>query len=407
MHGPIAAGVALEASVDADGVTHLGTHIVDAGSVAKVKAGVLKGFSMGGSITRRNKINKKIIDGVKITEFSLVDRPANPDSVITLVKLDKNGALIEKVAARSDVDPDAGKEKYGDVEFADAKNKKYPIDTAAHVRAAWNYINKPDNAGKYSAKDVATIKRKIIAAWKDKIDADGPPSATEKADMAGTLKKDMGDVSQLASLLQSIYYLQCSVECETEWEGDESTTPEDIKAWCAQGCKILRGMVSEETAELLGLDNEGDDMLETAAKKIADGDLAKADKSATGNDLLIKAATALQESAAALIDAMKDGAPAKKDEPVAKTEKSITTDREAQFMEALEKANKAAETSAELANRALAISEQALAKGNLHVISKGDDSTTPAKIDPNDPDGFRKAMAETRKNPLQFKRLAQ
>jgi phage I-like protein len=83
---------------------------------------------------------------------------------------------IEK---REDVSPKEGKSKYGDVDFADEKNKKYPIDTEDHIRTAWNYINKAKNRAKYSAQDAKKIENKIIAAWKKKIDKDGPPSAAE------------------------------------------------------------------------------------------------------------------------------------------------------------------------------------------------------------------------------------
>lgn len=81
------------------------------------------------------------------------------------------------VDKRKDVNPDAGENEYGDVPFADEKNKKYPIDTAEHIRAAWNYIHKDKNAGKYSPEDVKTIKGKIAAAWRKKIDSAGPPGA--------------------------------------------------------------------------------------------------------------------------------------------------------------------------------------------------------------------------------------
>jgi Mu-like prophage I protein len=70
---------------------------------------------------------------------------------------------IEK---REDVSPKEGQSKYGDVKYADEKNKKYPIDSEAHVRAAWSYINMPKNAGKYSSEDVKTIKGRIKAAGK-------------------------------------------------------------------------------------------------------------------------------------------------------------------------------------------------------------------------------------------------
>lgn len=84
---------------------------------------------------------------------------------------------LKAIGKREDVNPKAGVSQYGDVTFADEKNKKYPIDTEEHIRAAYNYINHPDAAGKYSPAEVTTIKNKIIAAWKKKIDPAGPPSA--------------------------------------------------------------------------------------------------------------------------------------------------------------------------------------------------------------------------------------
>ncbi len=85
-----------------------------------------------------------------------------------------------KTAQRDDVNPKRGEKEYGNVDFADEANKKYPIDTAEHIRAAWNYIHKKKNAGKYSSEDVKKIKARIVAAWKEKIDKDGPPAAREK-----------------------------------------------------------------------------------------------------------------------------------------------------------------------------------------------------------------------------------
>lgn len=69
-----------------------------------------------------------------------------------------------RIDKRDDVSPREGEREYGDVEFADPTNKKYPIDTAEHVRAAWSYINHADNAAKYSKADVADIKRRIKRA---------------------------------------------------------------------------------------------------------------------------------------------------------------------------------------------------------------------------------------------------
>lgn len=88
MHKPQAAGTALDISVGDDGVTVIKAHIVDAEAIKKVKTNVYKGFSIGGSVTERDSINKTIITGINLVEVSLVDRPANPSAVITCYKAD-------------------------------------------------------------------------------------------------------------------------------------------------------------------------------------------------------------------------------------------------------------------------------------------------------------------------------
>lgn len=76
----------------------------------------------------------------------------------------KTVMAIEK---REDVSPEEGKSKYGsDVKFADEKNKKYPIDTEDHARAALSYWGMPKNRAKYSAEDQKTIGGRIRAAAK-------------------------------------------------------------------------------------------------------------------------------------------------------------------------------------------------------------------------------------------------
>ena len=74
--------------------------------------------------------------------------------------------MSTKIDKREDVNPEEGAREYGDVEFADPTNKKYPIDTPEHIRAAHSYINHKDNAAKYSADEVKTIKERINRAAK-------------------------------------------------------------------------------------------------------------------------------------------------------------------------------------------------------------------------------------------------
>ena len=39
---------------------------------------------------------------------------------------------MARIGKREDVSPEEGKREYGDVDFADPTNKKYPIDSAEH-----------------------------------------------------------------------------------------------------------------------------------------------------------------------------------------------------------------------------------------------------------------------------------
>lgn len=88
MHDNKAAGTCIEAEVQSDGRTWFGAHVVDSEAVKKVLHSVYKGFSIGGKVTERDKLSKHIITGIKLSEVSLVDRPANPESVFVMAKMD-------------------------------------------------------------------------------------------------------------------------------------------------------------------------------------------------------------------------------------------------------------------------------------------------------------------------------
>jgi hypothetical protein len=89
--------------------------------------------------------------------------------------------MATTIKRRRDVNPTRGEHEYGDVKFADPTNKKYPIDTAEHVRAAWSYINHADNAAKYEKSEVASIKRRIRAAAKKQgVEISAPAKASRR-----------------------------------------------------------------------------------------------------------------------------------------------------------------------------------------------------------------------------------
>lgn len=89
MHQASAVGVAKEYMHDNKG-TWIGAKIVDRDAWEKVKEGVYKGFSIGGKILE--KVGD-VIKELKLVEISIVDRPANPEAVFEMVKMDDMGKL--------------------------------------------------------------------------------------------------------------------------------------------------------------------------------------------------------------------------------------------------------------------------------------------------------------------------
>lgn len=275
MHGKVAAGKLTQINFDdtAKAIKVAGL-VIDPAERMKMAQGVYTGLSIGG------QYGKKWVDPQVATltryeaipsEVSIVDYPCNQNAFFTVTK-DGSGEEMRKfakVAERKDVDPEEGKKKYGDVEFADEKNKKYPLDTAAHVEAAWKYIHMPKNADKYSAEDVKTIKAKIVAAWKKKINEKGPPAASKyaaaqilqkhaqsdafaKFQASTGLRKDLCTVAWLANLLQQLGCLQQSTEDERESEGDDSKIPDELAEQLKALGDTLVSMTTEEVSELTG-----------------------------------------------------------------------------------------------------------------------------------------------------------
>lgn len=95
------------------------------------------------------------------------------------------GEPVDEKAAgrREDVSPAErrrAEEEYGDVEYADEVNKKYPIDNREHAQAAARYFGMPKNYSKYSPEQRKKIQAKINAAVKK--------FSSSKKDLLGKLK---------------------------------------------------------------------------------------------------------------------------------------------------------------------------------------------------------------------------
>lgn len=265
MHGSNAAGTAIEINVEDDGRTFFGAHIVDPIAVTKVKTGVYKGFSIGGSVTARDELNKSQITGLKLTEISLVDRPANPDAVFTCFKADKPKDEEEadkdeddKTADKTDETPADDTEK-ADGEKVDDKedDKKDETEKSASVNL--------------SESEIAILKAVLAKAEKQK---DEP------------VAKSMWQVKSLADVLASLKWLI------------EDAIYDDVDAAVIAQIKESAGSLAESLKALTV----------SEADKLVDGLAAKADKSddlakAESADELAKAQDALKKSNDALAKA--------------------------------------------------------------------------------------------------------
>lgn len=244
MHQASAAGTAIEASVDdATGKTWFGAHVVDPVAVLKVQTKVYKGFSIGGKVTERDSMDKKIIKGLNLVEVSLVDRPANPEALFTLYKAERTEA--------EDIDELAGLLDAGTVTPSQVLELIKKSQTPAE-EGTGSQGSTPSGGGAAPEPD-APLK------------PSGEVAKTEQTE----LKKGMYCLADFASLLNSIAYLAQDTAWEAQYEGDNSPIPAAIAAWLKTGLGIFQDMAVEESAELLGTLSALVDSKSGAADKVA------------------------------------------------------------------------------------------------------------------------------------------
>ena len=364
MHQPSAIGTAKEATVDEKGL-YLGAKIVDDDAWKKVVDEVYKGFSIGGNVTERDG---STIKGLELIEISLVDRPANPDCRIEVFKaagspvlppgsddrdlhmtLDREevgflGRIIAKLAGsplrKGGNAPGDGSKPYGNVEYADPGyrngKKRYPIDTEEHIRAAWSYIHQGKNAAEYTAEQVASIKRRIVAAWKKKIDKDGPPEDADKAAVPdgydeekgvgpstrSALEDEQGEIPagadgfsrpakgaepgttktmrpamMLAEAFETMRHAQRALVGEGEIEGDahDKQMADRVGAIAKDLADLIGEKATHEGGEAVSL-TDAADILSGVTGKMAEGDLGKRAASGAHEEHVRKAMEHLGEA---------------------------------------------------------------------------------------------------------------
>lgn len=101
MHQPSAVGKTKKAQIDNKGL-YIAAKIVDPAAWEKVKEGVYSGFSIGGHV--KQMVDNEITD-LRLSEISLVDRPANPEATFDVFKAD--GIVTKDEIVTEEILPEA------------------------------------------------------------------------------------------------------------------------------------------------------------------------------------------------------------------------------------------------------------------------------------------------------------
>lgn len=157
MHQPSAVGKTKSAKIDKKGL-FISAKVVDPLAWTKIKEGVYNGFSIGGR--KLTSVGKKITK-LKLSEISLVDRPANPESVFTLFK---SGAETESVVGVGYKEP-SKKEKKLQEEISDLYDTAFILTLAkelAQMIMTFQMLKKP-------TKELLSAMRNLKSAAKENL----------------------------------------------------------------------------------------------------------------------------------------------------------------------------------------------------------------------------------------------
>jgi Family of unknown function (DUF6582) len=257
MHGSVAAGKLDQIHFD-DSARRIATvaKVVDDAEWKKVLEGVYTGFSMGGRYVNRwpDPSDPSLTRYTpQPMEVSLVDHPCIPSATFEVVKADGTVELrkFKPSAAERDASRDAA--EFADPGYLPDRKKRCPLDTEAHIRAAWAHMHHAKNQKPYTSDQLRAIKAKIVAAWKAKIDRHGPPLAAGKAAPGLPLAKNLGDVSQLALIIEDLSQIAVTLDDPQADDGSLGSLKTTIESLVA-----LLGSLVDQATDGLTADDDAD-----------------------------------------------------------------------------------------------------------------------------------------------------
>lgn len=353
MHGKVAAGKLDEITFDDVNKTiSVAAKIVDDNEWKKVEEGVYTGFSIGGAYAKRWPDGDLHRYTATPSEISIVDNPCMPSATFSMIKMDGTtedrpftSVIVEKkmpsndeVAAKArELAKTAGDESrwFEQIEaatielikalnpapapapVADVVDPAKPAEVAKDAVVDQTSTNpEPELSQVWQAKDGKTFAKKADAIShnaelaKAAADADSPAAklAASLAKLDTTvaakeavveivktlrfseLKKDMCDVSRLASIISDLQWLHASVAWEAQAEGDKSKLPAALKQNMTDLISALVAMVKEETNEVL---SSADAVMQMSAKPLGFDALVKTFE---GEDAVLAKLNALAET---------------------------------------------------------------------------------------------------------------
>lgn len=193
MHTMSAVGVAKSAEVDDKGL-YIGAKVVDDTAWMKVKEGVYKGFSIGGKALKKSA---GVIEELRLTEISLVDRPANQECVIDMWKAE-GGDDAAAAAAPADATGEVAKsdeQPAGETIEKGMWNVKTLVEALQCVKSAMSDASYEQKVGEHSAEMLAEMKAAYAAlgavAMKYLGEEINPPAKPVEVSMADGADNDL------------------------------------------------------------------------------------------------------------------------------------------------------------------------------------------------------------------------
>ena len=325
MHKASAVGTTVELLLDDAGHRGLATlHVVDPLAVQKVEAGVYKGVSIEGAkntweMAKVAGRSVRRVTDITWKRLSLVDRPSNPDAILTLAKRSTEAQMDTDTpeAVESSDEPttdelakaspsDSEREEMPDTDFVFPDEKAFPVTSEAGIAdavASWGRYKGPHSFEEFKDALTALAKKKgwengLPEKWDEPAKEEEP---AEKMSESGDLAKSAVDDTAGAGMALNVINLLI------ENESKEATVEPDQIAALKEAQAAMLKFMGQEAAEIGTPEGGAEAVAEDAAAADAvddlalaspvDGDLAKIGKrNASADEAKIKQAIAILQA---------------------------------------------------------------------------------------------------------------